>query len=81
MIDLADERFGRLVALRACDRRKDGRMRRLCICDCGRELESAVSVSEAATRRAPVVHCALTPLERCAPSPVLMLVRAYSHAF
>ena len=39
MIDLADQRFGRLVALRACGRRKDGRMRWLCICDCGRELE------------------------------------------
>jgi hypothetical protein len=39
MIDLADQRFGRLVALRPCDRRKDGRMRWLCVCDCGRELE------------------------------------------
>ena len=39
MIDLADQRFGRLVALRACDYRKDGRMRWLCICDCGRKLE------------------------------------------
>lgn len=39
MIDLAGQRFGRLVALRACGRRKDGRMRWLCICDCGREFE------------------------------------------
>jgi hypothetical protein len=39
MIDLAGQRFGRLVALRACGRRKDGRMRWLCICDCGRALE------------------------------------------
>jgi len=39
MIGLAGQRFGRLVALRACGRRKDGRMRWLCICDCGRECE------------------------------------------
>src|SRR5207253_7402294 len=39
MIDLAGQRFGRLVALSARGRRKDGRMRWLCICDCGRECE------------------------------------------
>ena len=39
MMDLAGQSFGRLVVLRACGRRKDGRMRWVCICDCGRELE------------------------------------------
>ena len=39
IIDLAGQRFGRLVALRACGRGKDGRVRWLCICDCGREFE------------------------------------------
>jgi len=38
-MSLAGQRFGRLVALRTCGRRKDGRMRWLCICDCGRQCE------------------------------------------
>jgi len=60
MIDLADQRFGRLVALRACAYRKDGRMRCCASAIVAVSWRSAVTVSEAVTRRAAVVYVLLT---------------------
>jgi hypothetical protein len=50
MIDLAGQRFGRLVALKACGRGKDRRVRWLCICDCGREFEVGGGLRNGHTR-------------------------------
>ena len=50
IIDLAGQRFGRLVALRASGRGKDGRVRWLCTCDCGHEFEVGGGLRNGHTR-------------------------------
>lgn len=38
MIDLIGQRFGRLIVIERVDNDKNGRLRWLCLCDCGENI-------------------------------------------